>query len=61
MHAVIRNYSGKGAKKLIDIVEKNKAEVEKLMRPIKGFVSYSLVRTSRGGFSVTVCKDKARD
>ena len=37
MHAVIRNYSGKGAKKLIDIAEKNKAEVEKLMRPIKGF------------------------
>ena len=59
MHAVIRNYSGKGAKKLIDIVEKNKVEVEKLMRPIKGFVSYSLVRTSKGGFSVTVCKDKA--
>ena len=59
MHAVIRNYSGKGAKKLIDIVEKNKAEVEKLIRPIKGFVSYSLVRTSRGRFSVTVCKDKA--
>src|SRR6516162_5792255 len=26
---------------------------------IKGFVSYSLVRTSKGGFSVTVCKDKA--
>ena len=25
----------------------------------KGFVSYSLVRTSKGGFSVTVCKDKA--
>ena len=59
MHAVIRNYSGKGAKKLIDVVEKNKVEVEKLMRPIKGFVSYSLVRTSKGGFSVTVCRDKA--
>lgn len=29
------------------------------MRPIKGFASYSLVRTSRGGFSVTVCEDKA--
>jgi hypothetical protein len=59
MHAVIRNYSGKGANKLIDVVEKNKAEVEKLMRPIKGFVSYSPVRTSKGGFSVTVCRDKA--
>ena len=48
-----------GATTLIDVVEKNKAEVEKLMRPIKGFVSYSLVRTSKGGFSVTVCQDKA--
>ena len=61
MHAVIRNYSGKGAKKLIDIVEKNKAEVEKLMRPIKGFVSYSLVHTSKGGFSVTVCNKAGTD
>ena len=59
MHAVLRNYSGKGTKALFDVIEKNKAEVEKVIRPIKGFVSYSLVRTSKGGFSVTVCKDKA--
>ena len=59
MHAVLRNYSGKGTKALFDIIEKNKAEVENVIRPIKGFVSYSLVRTSRGGFSVTVCQDKA--
>jgi hypothetical protein len=59
MHAVIRNYSGKGAKALFDIIEKNKAEVEKVIRPVKGFVSYSAVRTGRGGFSVTVCEDKA--
>ena len=59
MHAVVRNYSGNGAKELFDILEKNKAEVEKLIRPVKGFVSYSLVRTAGGGFSVTVCQDKA--
>jgi hypothetical protein len=59
MHAVIRNYSGKGAKELFDVIEKNKAEVEKVIRPVKGFVSYSVARTADGGFSVTVCQDKA--
>ena len=59
MHAVMRSYSGKGTKALFDILEKNKAEVEKVIRPVKGFVSYSLVRTASGGFSVTVCQDKA--
>ncbi len=59
MHAVVRTYSGKGAKGLIDVIEKNKVEVERLIRSVKGFVSYSLVRTSRGGFSVSVYQDKA--
>ena len=59
MHAVVRNYSGKGAKALSDLIEKNKVEVESLIRSVKGFVSYSLVRTSRGGFSVSVYEDKA--
>jgi hypothetical protein len=36
MHAVVRNYSGKGAKELIDVLEKNKAEVERLIRAVKG-------------------------
>lgn len=59
MHAVVGTYSGKGTKKLIDVIEKNKTEVERLLRAIKGFVSYYLVRTSRGGFSVSVYEDKA--
>jgi hypothetical protein len=59
MHAVVRTYSGKGAKGLIDIIEKNTVEVERLIRSVKGFVSYSLVRTTRGGFSVSVYQDKA--
>jgi hypothetical protein len=59
MHAVIRTYSGKGAKELFDLLGVRKADIEILMRPINGFVSYSLVRTDAGGVSVTVCRDKA--
>jgi hypothetical protein len=59
MYAVVRTYSGKGAKELFDVLEKHKADAEKLIRSVKGFVSYTLARTSDGGFSVTVCQDKA--
>ena len=59
MHAVVRTYSGKGAKELFDALQKRTADAEKLMRQVPGFISYSLVRTSDGGFSVSVCKDKA--
>jgi hypothetical protein len=59
MYAVVRTYSGKGAKELFDILEKRKSEVEGVIRPIKGFVSYTLARSGDGGFSVTVCQDKA--
>lgn len=59
MHAVIRTYSGKGATELFDLLEKRKADVEGLMRPIQGFVSYHLVRTAGGGTSVTVCQNKS--
>jgi hypothetical protein len=40
-------------------LENRKAEVENLIRPVKGFVSYTLARSGDGGFSVTVCQDKA--
>jgi hypothetical protein len=59
MHAVIRTYSGPAAKKLFDLLEERKKEVESIIRPVKGFVSYSLLRTADGGASVTVCQDKA--
>jgi hypothetical protein len=59
MHAVVRTYSGKGAKELVDVLEKHKADVEKLIRGVRGFVSYSLARTAEGGFSVSVYQDKA--
>jgi restriction endonuclease Mrr len=59
MHAVIRTYSGRGAKELFDVLEQRKADVESVMRPIKGFVSYTAARTGDGGITVTVCQDKA--
>lgn len=59
MHAVIRMYSGSGAKELFDLLEERKSEVEDIIRGVKGFVGYTLLRTDDGGVSVTVCKDKA--
>jgi hypothetical protein len=59
MHAVVRSYSGSGAKALFDLLEERKAEVENIIRSVTGFVGYSLIRTDDGGISVTVCQDKA--
>ena len=35
MQAVLRTYSGKGAKELFDVLEKRAAEVEELLRRSK--------------------------
>ncbi len=59
MEAVVRTYSGKGATELFDVLEKHKKDVENLIRSVKGFSSYSLIRTGDGGMSITVCSDKA--
>lgn len=59
MHAVVRSYSGAGGKELFDLLAKRKEDVEALIRGVTGFVAYTLVQTSDGGISVTVCQDKA--
>ena len=59
MYTVIRQYSGQGASQLFDVLESKKDEVERLIRGVSGFVSYTLLRTSNGGITVTVCQDKA--
>jgi hypothetical protein len=59
MQTVVRRYSGKGAKELFDVLEQRTADIEELMRSVNGFVGYTLMRTSEGGLSVTVCQDKA--
>jgi hypothetical protein len=59
MHAVVRTYSGKGARELFDLLESRKSDLETLLRPVVGFRSYALARTSEGGFSVTVADSKS--
>ena len=49
MYAVVRNYSGSGAKELVDLLEERKSEVESLIRAVSGFVGYLLIRTNEGG------------
>ncbi|HZD90624.1 MAG TPA: hypothetical protein VE224_11020 [Pseudolabrys sp.] len=59
MHAVLRSYSGEGARQLFDVLEQNKTEIERLARSIAGFVSFTLVRTDGGGLTLSVYQDKA--
>ncbi len=59
MYAVVRTYSGSGAKELFDLLEQRKAEVEDIIRSVPGFQAYTLLRTDDGGVTVTVCQDKA--
>jgi hypothetical protein len=59
MYAVVRTYSGAGAKDLFDLLEKRKSEVEAVIRSVPGLVSYTLIRSGEGGIAVTVCEDKA--
>jgi hypothetical protein len=54
-----QNLFWKGAKELFDVLEQRKADVESILRGVNSFVTYTLARSGDGGFSVTVCKDKA--
>ncbi len=58
MHAVVRNYSGAGAKELADLLEERKPEIETLIGSVTGLVMYSFVRSDGGCFTVTICQDK---
>ena len=59
MYAVVRTYSGTGAKKLFDVLEQRKSDVEGVIRKVPGLASYTLLRSDDGGVSVTVCEDQA--
>lgn len=58
MYAVVRNYSGSGAGELFNLLEQRKSEVEEIIRSVKGFVGYVLIKTQDGGVTVTICNDK---
>jgi hypothetical protein len=61
MPAVIRRYSGEGAKEPFQLLEERKTDVENAIGAVAGLKSYSLIRTDDGGVSVTVCADKNGD
>lgn len=55
--ASIRKYSG--APMLSDELLKRQKEITAVLRPIHGFHAYTLIKTSDGAVSVTLCDDKA--
>ncbi len=59
MHAVVRTYSGQGAKELFDLLEQRKDEFESLILSISWYHAYTHIRTDDGGVTVTVCQDKS--
>src|SRR2546422_11772052 len=58
MHAVVRSYSGQGASELFEQLEQRNEEIKDLIGGGPGFVSYTALRSSEGGATVTVCQDK---
>ncbi len=58
MYAVIRSYEGGGSTALIDLIEERRDEVERLLRGVNGFIGYTVIRTAKGGATITFCLDK---
>ncbi len=57
VHAVIRHYRGES--QLFEELERRTDDVERVIRGVPGFISYHLVRTADGGFSVGVFEDES--
>jgi hypothetical protein len=57
MFASIRKYNG--APLLSDELLKHQDEIKSVLRPIRGFHAYYLVKTNDGAISMTLCDDKA--
>ena len=51
-YAVVRHY--KGSQDLIDELGRREEDVRTLISGIDGFISYALVRTDDGGYSVSI-------
>ena len=57
MHAVIRTY--KEATPLIEEMIRRRQEIENVIVPVDGFVSYNAIRTGGGLVTVTICRTEA--
>ena len=56
MYVVVRRYTG--ASQLLDKLEADRSDIERLLRDVRGFLAYYLIRSGDGGISVTVCEDR---
>jgi hypothetical protein len=56
MFASIRKYNG--APLMVDELLKKQDEIHAVLKPVKGFQSYYLLKTSDGAVSMTVCEDR---
>ena len=59
MYAVVRIYTGAGAKQFFDILDERKADLEAAHQHVTGLMSYTVVRSEDGGVAITVCREKA--
>ena len=59
MHTVVRIYSGEHADQQMDLVIHHREAAETIMRAVPGFIGYSIVRGTQGGFTITTCATKA--
>ena len=59
VYAVVRTYSGIGAKDFFDRWKIRRPKSKPSCVPCRGYRSYTLVRSGEGGVAVTVCEDKA--
>lgn len=57
MFASVRKYTGAPA--LADELVKRQEEIEKVLRPVPGFLSYTLLKTNDGVISMTLCEARA--
>jgi hypothetical protein len=56
MFASIRKYNG--APLMVDELLKRQDEIHAVLKPVKGFQSYYLLKTNDGAVSMTICDDK---
>jgi hypothetical protein len=58
VHSVLRRYEGEAAKSLFQLLASRESEARELLTTIPGFVSYHMVGTETGGFTLTTCETK---
>ena len=56
MHVVMRSHSNT---EVANILVKHRDEIERLIRQVPGFISWTLIKTGDTCITATICQDKA--